>query len=80
MCSNDPSMMGVTEEGTVRQRRVVTPDDVVDYASHIEPDQVKSRSEDYIEYKAGLLLSSSGTTSISIMPEVSAGVPVEYFS
>lgn len=64
-------MEGVTEQGTVRQHRTVSSDDVSDYASHIEPDQVKSRSEDDIEYKQGLLLGVSGTSAISIMPEVS---------
>lgn len=64
-------MEGVTEQGTVRQHRVVDSDDVTDYASHIEPDQVKSKSEDDIEYKQGVLLGASGTSTISFLPEVS---------
>ena len=58
------------EEGTVKQRRVVGSKDVSDYASHIEPDQVSSRSEDEIEYKKGVLQRTSGTTKISILSEV----------
>ena len=64
-------MEGVTEQGTVRQHRVVDSDDVTDYASHIEPDQVKTKSEDDIEYRQGVLLGASGTSTISILPEVS---------
>lgn len=70
MRSNDASMEEVTEQGTVRQHRVVTSEDVSDYASHIEPDQVKSKTEDDIEYKQGVLLSASGTSTILLMPEV----------
>ena len=58
------------EEGTVKQRRVVDSKDVSDYASHIEPDQVSSRSEDEIEYKKGVLQRTSGTTKFSILSEV----------
>lgn len=66
--SNDASVMD--EEGTVKQRRVVDSKDVSDYASHIEPDEVSSRSEDEIVYKQGVLQSTSGMTKISILPEV----------
>ena len=61
----------MTEQGTVRQHRIIDSDDVIDYASHIEPDQIKMRSEDDIEYKQGVLLEASGTSTISILPEVS---------
>ena len=63
-------MEGVTEQGAVRQHRVVDSNDVSNYASHIEPDQIKLRSETDIEYKQGVLLTASGTSTISILPEV----------
>ena len=69
-CSNDASMEGVTEQGTVLQTRVVDSSDVIDYASHIEPDQVKVRSKGTIQYKAGVPQKASGSSSFSILTEV----------
>jgi hypothetical protein len=69
-CSNDASMEGVTEQGTVLQTRVVDSSDVIDYASHIEPDQVKVRSKGIIQYKAGVPQKASGSSSFSVLTEV----------
>jgi hypothetical protein len=67
---NDASMEGVTEQGTVLQTRVVDSSDVIDYASHIEPDQVKVRSKGIIQYKAGVPQKASGSSSFSVLTEV----------
>ena len=63
-------MEGVTEQGTVKQTRIVDSNDVTDYSSHIEPDQIKSKSEATIEYVGGAPTKANGKSTFSFLPEV----------
>ena len=55
-----------TPEGIAKIHRTVNSQDVIEYASHVPPQEVQFHEEDDIEYREGKLVKSNGTVHLSV--------------
>lgn len=58
----------------MKMHRIITSNDVIDYAVHIPGDDMVLDKEEDVEYKDGVLTHAAGTVDIQLMPEVRAKI------